>query len=162
TIPPRIGRLEGVSATVPMEVVEGGALVRRFWIQDAVVQDGRTFVSATLSVTGKKGASTQTATLPLRYSGGGLWRGVIDPQPSPTGLVGMDVTYAVQAVDPVGNASDSAPIPFRICGAENYGTPGPVNAMTIASTPDPTIGQTVTISIGNGPPNQVGLLLIGF
>ena len=40
----------------------------------------------------------------------------------PGGRVGMDVTYRVHAVDPSANASDSAPVTFRICGAEGYGT----------------------------------------
>jgi hypothetical protein len=162
TVPPRIGRIEGVAATVPVEIVQSDGLVRRCWIQDAVVQDGRTFVAAELSVTGSKGGSSQSTTLPLRYSGGGIWRGVIDPAPSPTGLVGMDVSYAIHAADPAGNASDSAPIAFRVCGAENYGTAGPVNKMSIASSPDPALGQTMTITIGGGPANQIGLLLIGF
>ncbi|MFO0981476.1 MAG: VCBS repeat-containing protein [Planctomycetota bacterium] len=162
TVPPRIGRVERAPATLPVEIFQGSGLVRRAWIQDAVVQDGRTFAVASLKTDAVKRGYTVTLSVPMRASGGCMYREIVHPPAGPEGLVGMDVTYVVHAADAAGNASDSAPSTFRICGAENYGAAGGVNHMTIAATPDPTVGQAMTVAVANGPANQLGLLVVGF
>jgi hypothetical protein len=112
-----------------------------------------------------KGGSTQNFTVPMRPVGGAVHRGGIRPNPSPDGTVGMDVTYHVHATDPAGNATDSAPATFRICGAERYGVSLPNStgqAAHASGVNDPSISlNNFQVRVTGLPPNQKGHLLFG-
>ncbi len=129
TRPPDIARIEPVPARVPLSLLTaGGGFRHRVFIQDGVVKRGRTFVRARYDVTADKDGAVQSFSVPLRQIGGQLQRGVIAPAPSPTGRVGMHVSFRVHAEDPAGNVAESAPLAFDVCGAETYGTPLPNSA----------------------------------
>ena len=162
---PRIGRVQPTPPRVPLSVILAGGLARKAWIQDATYKRGQTFVRARADVTAVKDGVPQAFSTPMRYVGGGLHRAAIQPSASPTGRVGMDVTWTVHASDPQGNASDSAPAAFRICGAEGYGV-GPINSTgvpgTMAGVGDPGIAaNNFSVTMANLPPNQPGMLLVG-
>src|SRR5262249_4059712 len=97
TIPPRIGRVQAAPATVPLATLASGGLVRHAWIQDATWDDGRTFESASLLVDTDKLGETSSSAVPMLHVGGQIFRGVVQPQPSSTGLVGMQVSYRIQS-----------------------------------------------------------------
>jgi hypothetical protein len=128
TVPPRIGRLEGEPVRIPLSTVQSGNVRPRVWIQDATIDGGQTFVTARYDITATKGASNVAYSDTTFYMGGYLWRDTINPPASPTGTVGMDVTYRVHATDPNSNASDSSIVQFKICGSEPYGVASPNSA----------------------------------
>jgi hypothetical protein len=165
TVPPRIGRVEPTPPRVPLSVVQAGGYPARAWVQDASFKRGQTFARAELPVTATKGGSTQNFTVPMRIVGGGIFRGAIQPSPSPDGTVGMDVTFHVHATDPGTNTSDGAAATFRICGAESYGTALPNSTGQIADATgvnDPSVSaNNFQVQITGLPPNQNGVLLLG-
>jgi hypothetical protein len=116
-------------------------------------------------VTAVKGTSTQDFTVPMRTVGGGMFRGAIQPSPSPDGTVGMDVTFHVHATDPGANSSDSDPATFRICGAESYGTALPNSTGQAADATgrnDPAIGaNNFKVQVIGLPPHTPGRLIFG-
>jgi hypothetical protein len=101
----------------------------------------------------------------MRAVGGGIHRGVIHPAPSPTGTVGMDVSFSVHATDPSANASDSAPALFKICGAEPYGTASSNSAgpgAHIVGVNDPSVSaNNFSVTITGLPHNVSGVLFYG-
>jgi len=107
----------------------------------------------------------QAFSVPMRNVGGGLHRAVIQPAASPTGRVGMDVSWSVHATDPQSNASDSAPATFRICGAEAYGQGRPNStgfSATIGGVNDPALAtNNFAVTLDGLPPNRPGVLLVG-
>lgn len=165
SVAPRIGRVEPTPLRVPLRTFENGGLVRRAWIQDATFKRRQTFVGARLDGTAVKGASSQPFSVPMNHVGGGIHRGVLQPPTSPTGRVGMDVTFSVHATDPGANASDSAPATFRICGAESYGTLVPNSSgqsAQIAGVQDPSLANNnFAVRISGLPASANGVLLYG-
>ena len=162
---PRIGRVEGAAARVPLSRIQGGGFARRAWVQDATYKRGQQFASARLDITAVKGPVTQSFSTPMRSVGGGLHRAPVEPTPDPGGRVGMDVTYRVHAVDPSANASDSAPVTFRICGAEGYGTALPNSTgspAALVGVNDPSLGiNTFSVRITGLPAGRAGQLIFG-
>jgi hypothetical protein len=165
TVPPRIGRVEPTPARVPLSVIQAGGYPIRAWVQDATFKRGYTFAKAELPVTAVKGGSTQNFTVPMRTVGGGMFRGAIQPSPSPDGTVGMDVTFHVHATDPGANASDGSPATFRICGAESYGTALPNSTGQEADATgvnDPSVGaNNFQVQVTGLPANAHGRLIFG-
>ncbi len=158
TLPPRIGRLEAAPVTVPLTTVTSGGLVRHAWLQDATWDDGWTFETARLLFDTEKLGETSSSSVPMGHSGGQIFRGVVLPPPSSTGLVGMRVGYRVQASDPNGNVSVSGAERFVICGSETY---GPAGSIALAASADPTLGASLAASASGGPPGQPGLIVVG-
>jgi hypothetical protein len=162
---PRIGRVEGAAARVPLSRIQGGGFARRAWVQDATYKRGQQFASARLDITAVKGPVTQAFSTPMRYVGGGLHRAPVEPAPDPGGRVGMDVTYRVHAVDPSANASDSAPVTFRICGAEGYGAALPNSTgspAALVGVNDPSLGvNTFSVRMTGLPAGRAGQLIFG-
>jgi hypothetical protein len=160
-VPPRIGRVEATPARVPLSLIRDGGLARRAWIQDATYRRGETFVKASLQVAATKDGASDDFTIPMTEVGGGIHRGVIRPAPSPTGTVGMDVTFSVHATDPAGNAADSAPVTFRVCGAETYdvAADGAANA---APVNEPSLSANdFKVTVSGLPPRRPGALVVG-
>jgi hypothetical protein len=94
--------------------------------------------------------------------GGGIHRGVIRPVSGPTGLVGTDVTFSVHATDPAGNASDSAPVSFRVCGAEGYGTGAAGGIAKVSAIREPSLAANdFTVAISGLPRGRAGTLVVG-
>lgn len=162
---PRIGRVEGAAARVPLSRIQGGGFARRAWVQDATYKRGQQFATARLDITAVKGPVSQSFSTPMRYVGGGLHRAPVEPTPDPGGRVGMDVTYRVHAVDPSANASDSAPVTFRICGAEGYGTALPNSTGSpgaLVGVNDPSLGiNTFSVRMTGLPAGRAGQLVFG-
>jgi FG-GAP-like repeat len=162
---PRIGRVEGAAARVPLSRIQGGGFARRAWVQDATYKRGQQFATARLDISAVKGPVTQSFSTPMRYVGGGLHRAPVEPTPDPGGRVGMDVTYRVHAVDPSANASDSAPVTFRICGAEGYGAALPNSTgspAALVGVNDPSLGiNTFSIRVTGLPAGRAGQLVFG-
>jgi hypothetical protein len=165
TRPPRIGRVQATPPRVPLSVILAGGFARKAWIQDATYKRGQTFVRARADVSAIKDGVPQSFSTPMRYVGGGLHRAAIQPAPSPTGRVGMDVTWSVHATDPQANASDSPPATFRICGAEPYGQGRPNSTgfpATLAGVGDPALAaNNFSVTLAGLPPNRPGVLLVG-
>jgi hypothetical protein len=158
TRPPRIGRVQVAPGTVPLATVTSGGLVRHAWLQDATWDDGWTFETAKLVIDTDKLGETSSSSVAMTHSGGQVFRGVVHPAPSSTGLVGMRVSYRVQASDPNGNSSVSDAEGFVICGSETY---GPAGSIALAAGADPTLGASLTASASGGPPGQPGLMALG-
>lgn len=160
TTPPHIRRVSEQPATVPLGNLAAG-LVRRAWIEDAVVDDGRSYVSATLGWDVSKDGASVTGAAPMPHIGGQIFRGVLDSGAPPFGLVGSTLDVRVVAVDPFGNASVSASAPSLVCGADTYGAPSAVNHLTLTVSGDPTVGQSFQVNLGGGAPNLAGYLIVG-
>jgi hypothetical protein len=162
---PRIGRVEGAAARVPLSRIQGGGFARRAWVQDATYKRGQQFATARLDISAVKGPVTQSFSTSMRYVGGGLHRAPVEPAPDPGGRVGMDVTYRVHAVDPSANASDSAPVTIRICGAEGYGTALPNSTgspAALVGLNDPSLGvNTFSVQVTGLPAGRAGQLTFG-
>ncbi len=162
---PRIGRVQPTPARVPLSTLLAGGFARRAWIQDATYKRGQTFVRARADLTMIKDGHQQSASLPMRNVGGGLFRAVLQPPASLTGRVGMDVTWSVHASDPANHASDSAPATFRVCGAEAYGVGAPNSTgqpAQLAGIGDPGLAaNTFGVSLAGLPAAQSGLLVAG-
>lgn len=162
---PRIGRLQGAAARVPLSRIQGGGFTRRAWVQDAVYKRGQQFARARLDVAAVKGPVTQSFSTPMRYVGGGLHRAPVEPTPDPGGRVGMDVTYRVHATDPSANASDSAPVTFRICGAEAYGAALPNSTgfpAALVGQNDPSLAlNTFSVRVTGLPAGRPAQLTFG-
>jgi hypothetical protein len=156
--PPRIGRVESAPETVPLAVLISGQLVRHAWLQDATWDDGWTFETARLLIDAEKRGVTGSTTARMSHSGGQIFRGVVLPPPSSTGLVGTRVSYRVEASDPNGNTSVSPAETFVVCGCETY---GPESSMTLVAGADPTLGASFAASISGGPPGRPGLIAVG-
>jgi hypothetical protein len=72
----------------------------------------------------------------------------------------MDVTFSVHAVDAAGNASDSAPLTLRVCGAESYDAAD--GAAKASPVNDPSLSANdFSIAVSGLPPRRPGALLIG-
>ena len=158
TLPPRIGRVQAAPLTVPLAAIASGGLVRHAWLQGETWDDGQTFETAELLVDTDKLGEASSSSVPMRHSGGQIFRGLVDPAPSSTGLVGMHVSYRVQASDPNGNTSVSSAETFVVCGSESYGSAG---SIALAADADPTLGASFAVSASGGPPGQSGLIAVG-
>jgi hypothetical protein len=154
-----------------LKVCPGGTIRRddaldgltiRAVICDAAVDDGFSFVSAEAVVDTDKGGETTHATLPMPYVGGYVHRAAFNPVPTTTGLVGMDLSWSVEATDPRGQLAVSSAETARICGTESYGTAGPLPGLALVATSDPVAGQAFGITVSGGSPGTAGLLLAGF
>ena len=159
TQPPRIGRVQAPPLTVPLATVASAGLVRHAWIEGSLWDDGWTFETANLLIDTDKLGETSSSSVPMAHSGGQIFRGVVLPSPSSTGLVGMRVDYRVEATDPNGNVSVSGAEGFVICGSETY---GPAGSIALAADADPTLGVSLAASASGGPPGEPGLIAIGF
>jgi hypothetical protein len=148
------------ATTLPLSELAGG-WPRRAVIQDAVMDDGLTFVTADLVVSTDKGGETTLSTTAMKHVGSSVFRGVVDPSPSSTGLVGMDVSWHVEAADPMGNTSTSALQTTRLCGVESYGAPTPTAAISYSTSGEPTEGSVFTLQVSGGPANAGVILLVG-
>jgi len=158
-VPPRIGHVEATPARVPLSRIQEG-LARRAHIQDATYRRGETFVTASLEVAASKDGFRDDVSVPMIQVGGGIHRGVIKPGPSPTGTVGMDVTFSVHAADPAGNVSDSAPVTFRVCGAESYGDG--LGGARLSALDEPSLAAgRFRVAVSGLPPRSAGTLLVG-
>ncbi len=157
TRPPRIGRVEAAPGTLSISSASNG-LVRHAWIQDATWDDGQTFETAKLFFDTNKLGAASSGSVPMTHSGGQIFRGVLRLAPCPTGLVGMRVSYRVQASDPNGNTSVSGGETFVVCGSESY---GPEGALALAASSDPILGSSLALSVRGGAPGQLGLLAVG-
>ena len=107
--------------------------------------------------TNKLGEAT-SGSVPMTHSGGQIFRGVLRLSSCPTGLVGMRVSYRVQASDPNGNSSVSGGETFVVCGSESY---GPEGALALSASTDPTLGSSHALSVRGGTPDQRGVLAVG-
>jgi hypothetical protein len=160
-VPPRIGHVEETPALVPLSLLREHGLARRAHIQDATYRRGETFVTASLEVAAAKDGATDDFSVPMTQVGGGIHRGVIRPAPSPTGTVGMDVTFSVRATDPAGNVADSAPVTFRVCGAESYGAVSDA-AATASAVGEPSLSaNSFAVRVSGLPPRRAGTLVVG-
>jgi len=158
--PPAVLALSNTPATLPLSTL-GDGWPRRAVLQDHFMDDGGTFLAADLVVSTDKGGETTFTTTPMKHVGGSVFRGVVDPTPSSTGLVGMDVTWSVDAVDPGGNATLSVSQTTRLCGAEAYGAPSPDPSLMLAATGEPTEGSSFQLDVSGGAASAGGLLLVG-
>jgi len=157
TQPPRIGRVEAAPLTVPLAKFTDGGLVRHAWIQDSTWDDGQTFETADLLIETDKLGETGSSSVAMAHSGGQIFRGVVDPQPASTGLVGMSVSYRIEAIDPNGNSASSGVESFVICGSETYGA----GSMALAAVGQPTLGGNFSVSASGGPAGKPGLMVVG-
>ena len=147
TLGPRIGRIESPFSIEASEVAANGLSIRA-WLQDATSNNGRAFVTATLTATAMKDGIVENFQLPMNAMGGGIYGTRIHPDAS-NGLVGMDVTYTVEATDVMGNTTTSPTGFIRVCGTENYGPNTGANGLAITGT-QPSIGLPMVISVGPG------------
>jgi hypothetical protein len=165
TVPPRIGRLETYPALVPLSTVQAGSVRPRVWIQDATIDGGQNFITSRIDITAAKDASNVSYSHTMKYSGGYIWRDTVQPPASPTGTVGMNVTYKVHATDPNANASDSSVVAFKICGAERFGVASPNSVGTgahISGVNDPSVAaNNFSVQISGLPHNVSGVLFYG-
>ena len=157
---PQVPRLTAGPTTLPLSALTAGWPVRA-WAFDAVVDDGESLLEAELLVTGDKNGEETAATLPMRHVGGELFRALLDVPGGAEGLVNRDLSWQVEATDPGGHTGASTVATTRLCGAESYGTAGPIPGLTLALAGDPTTGESFTVSISGGPPNVAGRLLVG-
>ncbi|HEX5009791.1 MAG TPA: FG-GAP-like repeat-containing protein [Planctomycetota bacterium] len=158
TLPPRIGRVQAAPVTVTLATITSGGLVRHAWIQDSVWDDGRTFETARLLMDTDKLGETGSSSAAMSHIGGQIFRGLVQPAPASTGLVGMHVDYRIQASDPYDNTSVSGPESFVVCGAESY---GPAGSLALAAGGDPVLGASFAVTVSGGPPGQPGLIAVG-
>ncbi len=157
---PVIPHLSAAPAAVPAAAFIAG-LSRRAWVQDGLVDDETNYLEADLVIETAEGAATGGATVPMQYVGGGIWRGVASPAPLADGLVGVDVTYHVEARDPCGNVGSSASVTTRVCGTEPYGTAAPDGDLAFSVLGQPSIGAPITLQVSGGAPGVAGTLIIG-
>ncbi len=162
-------RIQPTAARVPLSLfaAEGG-LVRRAFVQDGLVKRGRDFVRARFDVSTEKEGVVQGFQVPLRPIGGQLQRGVIQLAPGPpeqAGRVGLHVTLRVHAEDPAGNAADSAPVEFDVCGAEPFATPLPNSTgqpARMQGLHEPSLGANdFVVIVDRLPPFTVASLFLG-
>ncbi len=158
TQPPVFLALSETPATLPVTELAGG-WPRRAVVQESVMDEGNSFVEAELHVDVDKDGDGSSATLPMAYVGGYVFRGEIDPAPTATGLVGADVAWSVTASDPMGNSATSATASVRLCGTETYGAPSGGPALGAVGLP--VVGQSFTLTASGGPASGTATLLIG-
>ena len=163
--PPLIGRVQAAPALVPLSTLQAGGYVSQAWAQDATYKRGQLFVRASIEASAVKDGVTQDFTAPMVHVGGGIQRGVIQPPPSPSGTVGLEVSFSVHATDPNGNTSQAPPQTFRVCGAEGYGVALPNSsgqAGHVSTQRDPAVsaGHFMINAVGL-PPGALGVLMVG-
>jgi hypothetical protein len=140
---------------VTIDDVTGDGLVLRAGIQDSIVDDGITYVQATLEWDVAKGASTDPDTAPMPHVGGNVHRGELVAQPTAEGLVGAQIDVSVQATDPVGNTVSLPLGSTVVCGSESYGA-----GTGLVLVPPPPAGPGDLLSfIVQGPSLAPGALL---
>jgi hypothetical protein len=165
TRPPRIGRVQHAPLRVSLDTINSGGLVLHAWIQDATWDDGQTFEKAKLFVDTNKLGEIGSSTVPMAHSGGQIFRGVVNPAPASTGLVGMQVSYRVQASDPNDNVSVSGAEGFVICGSEAYGVASPNSAgpgAHMIGQNEPSVSaNNFSFLITGMPANVPGVLFYG-
>ncbi len=151
---PTIGRVASLPQWVSVEDLARDLSVRS-WIQDSVVDDGATYVTAELSWQVTKGNASNLGTSAMPHVGGNIHRGVLDAQPTTEGLVGAMVKAEVSAEDGQGNASLSTQQSFLVCGAEAYGSPGTLSLIPPRSAGP---GGSYLFRISGGQPQRPGVL----
>jgi hypothetical protein len=79
--------------------------------------------------------------------------------------VGLHVAIAVHAEDPAGNAADSAPVEFDVCGAEPFATAVPNStgqAARMSGLHDPSLGANdFVVIVDHLPPFAPAALFVG-
>lgn len=157
THPPHIGRVQAAPLTVPLATITSGGYVHHAWIQDSLWDDGQTFETARLLIDTVKLGEFGSSIIPMAHSGGQIFRGVVQPAPVSTGLVGMEVSYRVEAKDANLHNSFSITQSFVICGSEAY---GPAGDMALSAGADPTLGGSLAGTASGGPAGQPGVLAV--
>lgn len=157
TLPPAILRVTELPRSLAIEEL-GEPVVLRGWIQDAIVDDGYTFVEAQLNWTVSKDGALQVGTAPMPHIGGYMHRGLVEPQPTSMGLVGASVVATISAQDPQSNSVISAPLGFFVCGSELY---GPSSILQLDPPPAASPGEAVEYHVSGGEPNRPGVLAVG-
>ncbi len=118
TRPPTIGRVTALPKHLSPSAVMSGKQVIRAWIQDAVIDDAVTFVTARLEWELEHGASKAKGSSAMLSIGGGLHRAVLKLDSNQ--LEGVSsakpatLTVRVIATDGVGNSGESAPQVIRV------------------------------------------------
>ena len=160
TRPPEILRVTP-GGTIRLADALDGIPIRAV-VCDAVVDDGHSFVTAELVIESDKGGETTSSQLPMPYVGGYVHRAGYVPTPTATGLVGMDLSWRVEATDPLGQTAVSPVETARLCGTESFGSAAPLAGLALAATGVPIVGQPFGVDVSGGPPDAQGLLLFGF
>ncbi|MEZ6197815.1 MAG: FG-GAP-like repeat-containing protein [Planctomycetota bacterium] len=159
TVPPMIGRVTSLDATVLESKILPQGLPIRAWVQDGSYDSGRTWTTAQMNVTSTNGAFSQSITVPMTYIGGGHFRALLVP-PVPAGFApGTTVTYSVTATDRAGNSSTSAPKNFLICGDSDFGPNTGVNDLVLSLSSPAITNALFTIDVSNANPNADGYIL---
>lgn len=157
TTSPTIGRLTALPKTITIERLNAGFPIRT-WVQDSVVDDGVTFVTAELEWELVKRGFTTSGTSEMLYIGGNLHRALLQPIPTNLGIVGGVVSINIAAQDPQANASTSTVESSTICGAEPF---GPSTGLSLRSPRSAGPGSQLVFNITGGDANQTGVLNLG-
>ncbi|MFT7668625.1 MAG: hypothetical protein ACI8X5_001319 [Planctomycetota bacterium] len=158
TTDPSIGRVSELPATLPINPL-GGAPMVRSWIQDSVVDDGATYVEASLEWSVTDGVSSSNGSLAMAHIGGNIHQAKLElasfVQP---GMLGATLDLSVTAEDPELNSSTHNLPSVLVCGAETYGAgTGLLVAAPLPASP----GETWELEISGGEANKPSVLLIG-
>ncbi|MHC4844773.1 MAG: hypothetical protein ACYTCU_01285 [Planctomycetota bacterium] len=143
-------------ALVRIDDVTGDGLVLRAGMQDSLVDDGITYLQATLEWDVVKGASTDPDSATMPHVGGGVHRGELVAQPTAEGLVGAQLDVSVEATDAVGNVANFALGSTTVCGSESYGA----GTGLVLVPPSPAGPGEVLSFVVQGPSLAPGALLL--
>lgn len=154
---PVIGRVSSLASFIPKGHLVAGRPLRA-WVQDAVVDDGASYIDARLEWSVTKGSDVNNGWLPMPHIGGNLHRAELTPGATSVGLVGAQVSVAVSAEDPGGHAATSTPQVFVVCGAEAYGAS---SGLTLGVPSPAGPGGQLELHISGGDPLRSGAIVFG-
>ena len=158
TQPPRFVAVESLPA---VSTAPDGPWVVRATAQDSAVDDGETSIAtATIDWTITHLGGVTTGQSPLRFLGGLLFRGAIEP---PTGIVtnGASVSFTLRATDTRGNVTSTPAQTFTVCGLQRYALGlGGSNSSLLTATGSTTAGGTATFAWSAAGASTSGLLVL--
>jgi hypothetical protein len=158
TQPPRFVAVESLPA---VSTAPDGPWVVRATAQDSAVDDGETSIAtATIDWTITHLGGVTTGQSPLRFLGGLLFRGAIEP---PTGIVtnGASVSFTLRATDTRGNVTTTPAQSFTVCGLQRYALGlGGSNTSLLTATGSTTAGGTATFAWSAAGASTSGLLVL--
>jgi hypothetical protein len=161
TIAPRVGRVETLPLTLSIDDLQSRFFSIRAWIQDAVIDSGRTHVKAFADITITKDGNITMASFPMTDSGGQMWRFGVPATSGLEFLIGATIAITVRAEDPAGNITLAPAGTMTICGAQSYGSPSNVNALLLDLPSTPPQSPLMNLRVSGAAGIRQGYLVVG-
>ena len=151
--PPRLLSRGALPASIPLADLRAGSVILRAAFQDAVVDDGVSWVTAAL---GWK-VGEDEGVLSMAHVGGAMHRGALTLDLE--AHLGAELKVTLTASDPAGNRYEGEPETILISGSRAYGVS---SGLELEGPERAAAGLGFEVAVAGGSPGGAGTLVVGY